>query len=97
MTRVIHADLRLIQTPGGLQAYLGFLLNAPAYYGHNLDALHDILTDVSEPTRLIITFPSSCAPDMSRYLLRLSRVLEDSSRENPFFSWESKDFGPTPR
>ena len=43
--RIIEADLRRIETPEALQVYLGYVLRAPDWYGRNLDALYDILTE----------------------------------------------------
>ena len=37
-----------------LHQALSALLAFPAYYGKNLDALHDCLTDITEPTELVI-------------------------------------------
>ena len=33
---------------------LATTLSFPEWYGHNLDALYDCLTDISEPTHLIL-------------------------------------------
>ena len=38
-------------TPGGMHADLQRTLCFPSYYGHNLDALHDCLEDLSVPER----------------------------------------------
>ena len=43
--REVTADLRNIATPAALQIYLGYVLCAPEWYGCNLDALYDILTE----------------------------------------------------
>ena len=38
-----------------LQALLADQLDFPDWYGHNLDALYDCLTELEEPTHLILT------------------------------------------
>ena len=61
-------------------------LRFPAWYGGNLDALHDCLTDLTEPTELVI-----CGKDAPDTLLgrcggAFLRVLRDSAAENPNFT-----------
>ncbi len=51
-------------------------LSFPSYYGHNLDALHDCLTEVSADTAIILA-------DADKADARLIRVLRDSAEENP--------------
>ncbi len=41
-------------TPAQLHAYMKEQLHFPDYYGANLDALNDCLTDISAPLRIII-------------------------------------------
>ena len=48
----------------------------PAYYGRNLDALHDCLTDIAEDTALILQNSAKTVP-------RLLAVLRDCEEENP--------------
>jgi len=54
------------------------VLSLPEYYGRNLDALHDCLTDISEDTVLAVYLPD----DRSTYMDRLCRVLRDAELEN---------------
>ena len=57
-------------------------LSVPAYFGRNLDALHDCLTDISSPTRLLLTGAS--APCARRFL----PVIRDAARKNRYLSVE---------
>ena len=60
---------------------LGQMLALPEWWGRNLDALHDCLTELGRPVRLELCH---CAlMRESRFGLRLLRVLEDSAAENP--------------
>lgn len=53
-------------------------LDFPHWYGRNLDALHDMLTAISEETKLtFLHFPSLPFPAAG-----LLRVLHDSENEN---------------
>ncbi len=53
-------------------------LSLPEYYGRNLDALHDCLTDIHEDTVLAVYLPE----DRTSYMERLCRVLRDAEEEN---------------
>ena len=52
----------------------------PEYYGCNLDALHDCLTEPCEET--VITLLNADAPEMDPYGKTVIRVLTDCAREN---------------
>ncbi len=58
--KVVTVDKEQLKTPAMAHAHLAELLDFPEYYGANLDALYDVLTDIHEDTciripRLIIT------------------------------------------
>ena len=54
-------------------------LRFPAWYGGNLDALYDCLTDISEPVELTICHGAA----LGSYAEAFRSVLEDSAAENP--------------
>ena len=85
--REIVADFRQIETPEALQVYLGYVLRAPEWYGRNLDALYDVLTDTKRPTRLVVLPPAYPSERMEAYYERLRRVLCDAAEACPAFSW----------
>lgn len=70
-------DARRMDTEG-VHSYLRALLPLPDYYGNNLDALYDCLTDLSE-TQLIVTHTGSADVSFSR----VRQVLLDAEEENP--------------
>ncbi len=45
----VYLDGRALDSREALHQALSALLAFPAYYGKNLDALHDCLTDLSDP------------------------------------------------
>ena len=55
----------------------------PEYYGGNLDALHDVLTDISEPTRIIFTDYKAAKKSLGNYFYSFREAAEDSEKENP--------------
>ena len=61
---------------------LGHALALPEWWGNNLDALHDCLTELGCPVRLELH--SWEAMEASPFGRRLLRVLEDSAAENPY-------------
>ena len=60
---------------------LGHALAVPEWWGNNLDALHDCLTGLGRPVRLVLHNREDM--ESSPFGLRLLRVLNDSAAENP--------------
>ena len=81
----LTVDLTHIQTPGGMHAYLAYMMNFPAYYGRNFDALHDMLTEIGEDTLLTIRRPAQLPQQMEKIFPVLAMVLHDVQTENPHF------------
>ena len=67
-------DGRTIDSRETLHQRLFELLHLPAWYGRNLDALHDCLTELREPVTLRET--------LGGYASGFGHVLDDSEREN---------------
>ena len=63
-----------------LAQQLGF----PEWYGGNLDALHDCLTDLHEDVELSIVHSEALLKTLGPGYVRLSRVLSDAADENPY-------------
>ena len=51
----IELDCRQMADKQAVHAYLKQALSLPEYYGNNLDALFDILTEYEEPVELVLT------------------------------------------
>ncbi len=66
-------------------------LQLPDWYGGNLDALHDCLTDITEPTELVIRNGDALKTALGHYTTALEQVLTDCAAENEWFSvvWEA--------
>lgn len=58
-------------------AYLKQMLSFPDYYGMNLDALHDCLTDLNDTEVQFINTENAPA-----YFEKVLRVFRDSARDN---------------
>lgn len=57
--RKIVLDFHGLRTRKEIHEYLAEKMEFPEYYGRNLDALYDCLTDISEPTAIACRLPLS--------------------------------------
>ena len=68
--------------PEELQDYLASELSFPEYYGRNLDALYDVLTDIDEETTIEFDLEDMDDSDFAEYLSRVIRVVRDAAEAN---------------
>ena len=50
----ITLDFKDLYTPRQMHEYIAQMLEFPEYYGKNLDALYDCLTDICEETQITV-------------------------------------------
>ena len=74
--KIIELDGSRLREAGKSHEYLKDKFSFPEYYGMNLDALYDVLTDIGESCEVSII--NSEDMDMG-----LKRVFEDAAAENP--------------
>lgn len=86
-------DCALTETSAGLHLQLCELLDLPEYYGGNLDALADCLSEVHQPTCLVLENAQALEDHLGDYAQRFLRVLEQAARENPRFAYEIRKPG----
>lgn len=65
-----------------LHDYLEKKLHLPDYYGRNLDALFDCLTDIGEPTTINIKNRSMIDESVAQYIDILFTVFANACEEN---------------
>ena len=82
---LVLCDFERLHTPEAVYDYLQGELCFPAWFGRNLDALHDCLTDIGEPTRLVLTGTGS---PCGQHFLQLFR---DAARRNRNLSVEAHE------
>jgi len=58
-------------------------LDFPAWYGRNLDALWDMLGDISRPTHIRLYSCEALLAQLDGYGRRLLTVLEEAAEANP--------------
>lgn len=80
--RTITLDLERMTSVSALHKYLRSALALPVYYGANLDALYDCLTEIVEPTQLIVPADITDNEKLGRYGEQLLQVLQDAAEEN---------------
>ena len=76
-------DIRNINTKKELHEILREVLPLPDYYGNNLDALYDVLTEQGEPWDIEIVFMNETEERLGAYLLTMKRMCEAVEEENP--------------
>ena len=83
----VRLDGRQISDKKQLHDQLSMELGFPAWYGSNLDALYDCLTDLG-PFRMVLSHREAMAEtDFGR---RLWAVLRDAAAENPYLELEEQ-------
>lgn len=82
MTTVV-IDGGLMTSREAAHDLLAARLGLPEYYGRNLDALYDALTERGEPTRLVVLHREELVDFLGGYGRALLETLEDADRANP--------------
>ncbi len=60
---------------------LGKQIELPAYFGRNLDALHDVLTEQPETIKITLVNTDVMEAMAPKFLRKLRRMLEDIANE----------------
>lgn len=81
MRRVI-LDFKDVSLRYELHLLLKSALGLPDYYGKNLDALYDCLTDIREDTEIELRNTESLHEALGGYAKTALRVLKDAADEN---------------
>ena len=84
--KVAIIDGGAVTAMGDIHRLLVEQLAFPDWYGGNLDALHDCLTDLQEETQITLLQPELLAETLGSGYVRLCRVLSDSAEENPYLT-----------
>ena len=72
-------DCGHIQTAAELHRILAQTLSFPEWYGHNLDALYDCLTELPEETTVILSNWTEAGPFIWGFHSAMSDAQQDSS------------------
>ena len=64
-------------------SHLADRMELPTYYGRNLDALYDVLTEIGEETEIVLTDPAAVVEQMGKYGEALLATMQEAAEENP--------------
>jgi len=78
-----YIDGQVIGSRTALHDALTLELSLPDWYGRNLDALYDCLTDLREETYLVVLHRAALAENLGKSARALERLLADAADENP--------------
>ena len=92
----VYLDFSQCGDKNDVHTYLKKQFGFPDHYGHNLDALYDMLGDIAEDLEIVFTEDEegSCgewvvdsdssmrSDEMNRLLKNVRRVIEDAAEEN---------------
>ena len=84
--RKVTIDLRYAQNKDELHEGLSAGFHFPDYYGRNLDALYDMLTQITEDTCMLVMLPSSAVLTDSE-LDGLDAMYEDAFDDDDADDW----------
>ena len=80
--KIARIDGSTVRTPEELHNCLQDELEFPEYYGKNLDALYDVLTDLPDETWIYISAEPALRSVLGEYWERFLRVFSDAQQEN---------------
>ena len=78
----IVLELEKMRSLPMLHKYLHTALALPEYYGANLDALYDCLTEIAESTELVVPKKVADEAYLGWYGQQFLQMLEDAAAEN---------------
>lgn len=81
--KILVIDGAKIENMEALHKFLAWNLRFPLWYGNNLDALHDCLTDLAEPTAIQVVNIEELREHLGLVSHGFFRVLRAAAEENP--------------
>lgn len=84
----IQLDARHLAERREAHAYLQSVLPLPDYYGKNLDALYDCLSEQTDLS--LVLLHGREAEQVGNYYKKLRRVLADAAEDNPGLTVEER-------
>ena len=80
--QLVLLDFSVFETMAQVLSFLGEALDFPPYYGRNLDALYDCLTDLPEG-EITLLHPETLWENLGDYGSACLDTLRDAARDNP--------------
>lgn len=85
--KIVLLDGEKIRTAKEMHAVFAETLFLPDYFGSNLDALHDVLTDIREEIGVVAVNTPLLQENLGRRWRPFCRLMEDLTEERPGFHW----------
>ena len=79
----IMLDGKVMTDRPSAHSHLARMLDLPTYYGRNLDALYDVLTDIGEDTQIILEAPAAVIENLGKYGEALLSTMQEAAEDNP--------------
>ena len=86
---VVVLDGAAVTDVDGLHRYLAEQMALPHYYGANLDALYDVLTEIAAETEIALKNSGLFTERLGRYGRQFLRVLRDAAEDNGYLTLRS--------
>lgn len=80
---VIELDGREMRDRAATHDYLKEQLHLPDYYGRNLDALYDLLTECGEERTILLNHKDEMETQLGRYAEALLDTFQVAAEKNP--------------
>ncbi len=91
--KYVFLDGDRILSPAGLHKTFADALDLPDYFGRNMDALHDCLTDISGPVCVIAVNSPQLWEHLGRSANAFRRLMADLQEEKMDFLFLCEPFG----
>lgn len=79
----VQLDGRLMTDRAAAHTHIQQQFSFPEYYGRNLDALYDLLTDISEPTQIQLLYSDVLIHSLQTYGSEMLETFAEAAEENP--------------
>ena len=79
--KIVLLDGAEITSKANVHDAFAAALDLPEYYGRNLDALHDVLTEAADEIGIIAVNVDELSENLGKWWESLKRMLADVSRE----------------
>lgn len=80
--RIIELDGMKMDSIRNTHHHLKESMELPEYYGENLDAMYDVLSDITENTFIFVLNSHQMEASLGDYSVRMKRVWQDLEQDN---------------